>query len=386
LSWFFILVSRETKIKNFLVFFSPIKFFLGTTLVLFLLNWQNLSYLNTFFIFRVFLWSVAYGTAGYLFYQFYQTQITKKVAYLFVSLSTIQSFLSFFQFISKKSIGFGLNKLGEQIISPEIHGVAKIVSDETVYIRGYGTFAHPNVLAAFLSISALILVYLLFRSDGFKAKLGLSSLFFINFVGLICTFSRSGLLGFGLSFITLIFFFAYKSKVSKEFFIKLSIFLTIICLNVLIFSNFLIPRGNLYDSASMERLNLTKIGLQIVKNNPLFGVGMGESLIHMNQYSENELKPWEYQPIHNFWLLAGAEIGIFGFFSLIWVFFSHWLTLAKNFKGESPNNSIILFIILLNIFVLMQFDHYFYTLVPAQMLLWVILGIVSVETKKAYHE
>ena len=115
---------------------------------------------------------------------------------------------------------------------------------------------------------------------------------------------------------------------------------------------------------------------------------MGESLLHMEQYSPIALEAWQIQPIHNYFLLSAAELGILGALILIWILISHlsgiW-GLFRNSKfeirnSESSNYRLLLFTILLCFLVLMQFDHYFYTLQQTQMLLWIILGLIAAET------
>jgi len=121
----------------------------------------------------------------------------------------------------------------------------------------------------------------------------------------------------------------------------------------------------------------------MAKNNPIFGVGMGESVLHMEQYSGLRLEPWEKQPPHNYFIIAAAELGIGGALILLWIFLSHFWGLIKKIKSE-VNPGLVTFHLLLvtvlaTFLLLMQFDHYFYTLQQTQLLLWMILGIISAE-------
>jgi hypothetical protein len=65
---------------------------------------------------------------------------------------------------------------------------------------------------------------------------------------------------------------------------------------------------------------------------------------------------------------------------LVWIFLSHLKTLNNKLTGGYTTKYLLLatFICFL---ILMQFDHYFYTLQQTQMLLWILLGMITAETK-----
>jgi O-antigen ligase len=123
----------------------------------------------------------------------------------------------------------------------------------------------------------------------------------------------------------------------------------------------------------------------MIKDNPLFGVGAGESVLHMEQYTNVKLEPWQKQPIHNYFLLSAAEIGIPGVLILIWIFLSHLKSLIFNLKSSKDFQltayNLLLIAILSTFLVLMLFDHYFYTLQQTQLLLWITLGVIAAQSK-----
>jgi uncharacterized membrane protein YjgN (DUF898 family) len=117
------------------------------------------------------------------------------------------------------------------------------------------------------------------------------------------------------------------------------------------------------------------------------------------------LNPYQIQPIHNYFLLAAAELGIPGMLILIWIFILHLKKLVFGIKYDvsaelntkyfiqntNQNKEKVLYkltllTILISFLVLMQFDHYFYTLQQTQMLLWVVLGLIAAETKKSLQQ
>jgi O-antigen ligase len=108
----------------------------------------------------------------------------------------------------------------------------------------------------------------------------------------------------------------------------------------------------------------------------------------MEQYSNKILAPWDKQPPHNFFIIVAAEMGIPAMLILVWIFLSHLHKLVSSIKYQvlSKNREhttyyILLATIFICFLILMQFDHYFYTLQQTQMLLWLILGIIAAEIK-----
>jgi O-antigen ligase len=336
---------------------------------------------------------VAYETIILLFSENFKEK--PKITYFpwfFPIFASFQSLLALWQFIFQKSTGLWIfSKLGESILNPNILGVAKIVSNGTTYIRGYGTFPHPNLLAAFLVTSILISLYLILILSK-KQRIFLFLLLFINFLGLCITFSRAGYLALAIG---MVFFFGYllfqlEYRKSKIFWITTSVCILYILGCFLIFRPFILTRATASDQATIEREVYNKIGIQMIKNNPIFGIGIGDSVLHMEQFDKNIVEPWQKQPIHNYFLLAAAELGIPGALILLWIFVSHIVT-SRKFKVSSENKllstfNFLLATCLLCFFVLMMFDHYFYTLQQTQMLLWVILGIIATQIKTPSKE
>ncbi len=385
--------------------------------LLIFIHYKSISGLNIWYLVKFLEISlVSYGTTVAI------TNISAKggqisknwFLFTFLGLGTLQSAIGLLQFIEQSSLG--LNKLGEQILKPTLWGVAKVVSGGTTYLRTYGTFPHPNPLSAFLLVTILINIYLLISTTWKRGiKIWLNLALFINILGITATFSRGAYLALGVG---LLLFFSIAviarrraadeeaistlKKITSVFdsegreesprleraalattFIKL---LFALLISFLIFKPFLLSRATITDQATIERGVYNRTALSIIKNQPLTGIGMGESVLHMEQYSPTPLNPYQIQPIHNFFLLSAAELGIPGMLILIWIFISHLKKLVSSIKyqvlGGFQNLTtyyLLLTSLLLCFFVLMFFDHYFYTLQQTQMLLWIVLGLIAAE-------
>lgn len=317
---------------------------------------------------------VAYGTFKCLFENFPVKSLFLKT---FVVLSSIQALIALGQFLNQSYIG--LNKFGEQMLSPNTLGFAKIIINNITFVRGYGTFPHPNLLSAYLSAGILMIIFLLAQETSRIKKLLYSLALFINLLGLVVTFSRAAFLATLIGSLLFFGILALKRQLTQPAKLAIIVFGTCLIVVILLFRPFLISRATVSDSASQERIFYAKAGLQMLRQNPIFGVGIGESIPLMQKYSPLPLAPWQIQPVHNYFLLAATELGIIGALILIWIFFSH---LIKLLKQQFTSYNLQLTTILVMFLILMQFDHYFYTLQQTQLLLWIILGIIAAETEK----
>jgi O-antigen ligase len=277
----------------------------------------------------------------------------------------------------------GLYKLGESHLSPSTSGVAKIVTHGTTLIRSYGTFPHSNLLAAFLVTAILFNLYLLTKNYQKQTYLILSGFLILNIFGLFLTFSRAGIaagLAGGIGFVLV-------QAINKEYlnFRRMIIPVTIgLVFSLGLLWPYLSTRATISDSAVKERVFYDKIGLKIIKDRPLLGTGPGVSVLHMEQYSDEQLQPWEIQPIHNYYLIALAEWGIAGIIFLLAIVGPILWLCYLTLKNRQDNWAIVLCGTGLAILFLFMFDHYFYTIWPTQLLLWIIIGLIfqQIQQKK----
>jgi hypothetical protein len=292
----------------------------------------------------------------------------EKVAWLLVILGSIQTIIAALQFVLQKSIGLFL--LGESHINPETLGVAKIVAHGTKLVRAYGTFPHPNLLAAFLVITTLFNLYLLITNYQKPRGILLYFCLFLNILGLFLTFSRGGIIALAAALAIFSIFMLVTKEYNKLLRAVLPAMAAIL-VSISILSPYLSTRATISDDSTKERLFYSEIGDRMAYANPVAGVGPGTSVLHMKQYTDVELKPWEIQPIHNFYIISWAEWGIGTIFLLILLLYP----LNGLFKKNIDTWSVILTAIIVSILILFLFDHYFYTIWPTQLLLWLIVGL-----------
>lgn len=323
--------------------------------------------LNYYFLLKYAELIVAYGTTVLIFKNGFKHTY---LYWLFALLGASQSILALLQFWLQTSLG--LKYLGETLISSSLLGIAKIVSDGTTYIRGYGTFPHPNLLSAFLVTALLFSSYLAATEIQKIKRFWAMLIIIINLFGLVITFSRAGYLG-GLLGLTLLFGYLLHYKAYSVWQTLTTTLMTGLCA-ILFFWPLLTTRATITDQSTLDRMKYNQAGLRMIKTHPIFGIGIGESALHMEQFMNETLKPWEKQPVHSYFILAGAEIGLPGLAILLWFFSLHILNLFKNLRLTNKPEFGLWLSVLLSFIVLMQFDHYFFTLEQTQLLLWITLA------------
>lgn len=389
-TWIFLILPRGIRFYHVV---KPLKWLILAILFSFIVHFGLNIRLNAYLLLKWLELIVAYGTFRALFDA---NELKSLFLRLFSWLTGLQSIIAVCQFYSQASLG--LFKLGELHIGPNILGVAKIVSGGTRFIRAYGTFPHPNPFSAFLVAGIFISLYLLYTSSLKKQRIIYSIVIFLNILALTLTFSRGAMIvllaGLVVFFGVLIFKnyqVGWSKQLKKKWISKMlthSLIMILISLaaSVYLLKPFLITRATFSDQSTIDRQFYNSTGVQMTKQNPIFGVGLGESLLHMEQTSGKNLDSWDKQPPHNYFIIAAAELGVPAMLVLIWIFIQHFWQLLKKLKSETDFTSVTGHSSLITIFIafllLMQFDHYFYTLNQTQLLLWIFLALVSSETKR----
>ncbi|MDI6733989.1 MAG: O-antigen ligase family protein [Patescibacteria group bacterium] len=298
--------------------------------------------------------------------------------------AVFQSMVAILQFLAQKSIGLWF--LGESIINLNSEGVARVMINGVKMLRAYGTMPHANILAGFLILGLIALFYLFIRNfnDKFWKKLLISVGIFIICLGLIFSFSRSGWIAALIS-IVLFFVLGFFNKAErKKFWQLLALLFCIFAILFFAFGSMIFPRAH-FSSGEISvnhRMIYNKIGLEIIKGNPL-GVGIGNQVIfgvNNGLYEKYGLKEsWSWQPVHNIYLLIGSELGVFGLivFLLIIIFLIFQKDNEKRFLIFKKNLDFnVLLTILSGFLIFGLFDHFYWDLQSGRLMFWLVLGMM----------
>lgn len=297
--------------------------------------------------------------------------------------AVLQALIAIGQFLKQSSLGLTL--LGESHLAAGREDVAEMVAFGARFMRAYGTFSSPNVLAAFLALAIFILVTWFLTDKRLQSRknfiLTFTGLVLIG-LGLLFTFSRSVLVIF-VPLIVLYFaaIFVFKSlRALRQPAKKLAMpagaaaFVFGLIYFPEIYERFITNVFQMRDLAIVERRFLFYTALEFIRSNPM-GVGLGNFTLHFREVFWG-LRESLYQPAHNIYLLAAAEIGVLGglafvgfVLSILWQSIIHFFAKQKNILAFFSTFTV-LFIILTGLF-----DHYYWTLQQGALVFWAIAGL-----------
>lgn len=291
----------------------------------------------------------------------------KEAVLSLTSGAVLQSLLGIFQFFTQST--FDYKWLG-LVAHPGWEAGSSIVASDEIgrWVRAYGSFSHPNILGGYLTISLVLLFSLSLKIHKISTSYWLK--FIILFSALFFTFSRSAWIAFGI-FLSTIFIYGLKNKDKKIISLSSLFLLIITALSIIYFpviQTRLFPASNNEISSVTERISGTREAWQIFKQHPFLGVGAGNYTVA--SYKLNPTLPgYDYQPVHNVFLLLLTELGIFGAIILLSTFAACINILRNNIMPR--------FYFLLGIFIiLMMFDHYLFSFYAGLMLSAVYLGLI----------
>jgi hypothetical protein len=236
----------------------------------------------------------------YLFIYIYVSRGTKLLQnalyILFFSL-LLQLLISFIQVISASSVG--LSYLSESRLSLDIVNVAKSNIFSNTYLRGYGTFLHPNILSAYALLVAVFSLYLS-RSNLFHVKHSFQLLIlFISAATVSASQSK-------IALILIVLMITYKlNDILRLFHVEHTSKRMII---VFIFCILLLPLLNADARQSLQtRFSQLILQSEATPKEVLIGSGLGTYRLSYDKPSDEW---WKYEPVHFVPIIAFKELGI----------------------------------------------------------------------------
>lgn len=284
--------------------------------------------------------------------------------------------LQFFSFQIPASSLFGLASHTASTLGDSVVG-----GNGGRFLRAYGSFPHPNIFGGYLAVSLFAFFPLKEwgKHRSIFSNIALDAGFIIIVIGLVLSFSRSAWLGGAAGFVTsLIIGIFYCQRIFRSIMLwALGIVSMTTVTFFLIFSPLImsriVPNGRIEHRSTQSRLRQLKDAEMMIKQHWFTGVGIGNAGSALQDFYPQR-KGYDIQPVHNTFLVVWLELGIAGFFVFISLFVA---TLFRLFflvkKEQSP---LILMSIgqISTLFILMNFDHYFWTLWPGIFLFWFLLG------------
>lgn len=327
-----------------------------------------------------------YGLLKFLEFFFFGLYVSwqkikfSKIAFVFSLTIIFESFLAISQYFVQGSLGGLFYYFGERTFNSQTPGIANASLNGELILRPYGTLPHPNVLGGYLTI-ALAMVISNFQFPSPKGQALLISNFkkmiyggtlVVGTVALVLTMSRIAI----LLWLVILGFSLLKRKGFT--------FLFLLPILIIFAVSFFFPlatrlfNANIADESVVERVELAKSSLLMIKDSPIIGVGINNFLVSLPSYQEKPDDIFALQPVHNIYLLIAAETGIVGLVFFLWFLEKTFQEIRK--KKPMIRNPALpagrsLFIILSAILILGFFDHYFLTLQQGRMLFAFVLSL-----------
>ena len=245
----------------------------------------------------------------------------------------IQSLVGIGQFVFQRDLG--LTVLGELGLDPAVHGVSVLMAGDQRWLRAYGLTGHPNLLAALLAPLMLYLMSQARRAGGWR-RWTLLGIVGLGAVALVATASRAAWLAFGIGLAVWLAALwterrqagqanppdknvSRKSRRSAIAAVAVAGGLALLFLAIygpLLMSRFLNLDTTIEARSIFERERDWGIAVQLIRQHPIAGVGMGSYLLRARAVDQAA------RVVHNVPLLVTAELGLLA--GLLWV----WLTAA----------------------------------------------------------
>ena len=248
--------------------------------------------------------------------------------------------------------------------------------DSERWLRAYGTLDHPNMLGGYL---ALILIsgcwFYLFNKNS-KHAVWSCILIAISAGGLYVSFSRSGLLAalLGITVLAAVNFRNYKKLL-----LPLGIILAVWAALSLNYGSLWLSRmtdSNYLEKKSInERAMLISEATSLIGLHPIAGSGYGNYPQTLKNYVKPGLSYYDYQPVHNTWLLVQAELGLIGAtaYASIFVFMVIFSLFTLKLDRFSASLNLGL---LAGLATIMSLDHWLWTLHFGIILYWLMSGLI----------
>lgn len=287
--------------------------------------------------------------------------------------AVLQSALAFWQFSGQEV--FASKWLGMATQDPAAAGVSVIENEQGRFLRAYGSLPHPNILGGYLAMALVILLGIRCQGSGIRIEkwfVALGAPFMV--IGLILSFSRSAWLAFLLACLSFALFRkkfgSWKLEIGNLFYLlPFTFFILLLALWPLTQTR-LLGEGRLERFSIEERTGKIGEAVEIIKKHPWVGVGLGNYTLAVHDELESARPGTAYQPVHNVFLLALAELGILGLAALgfLEVFLLKWWRFFK--KPEA-------LAIMAALLILMFFDHFLWSLPFGLWLSGLALGFAS---------
>ena len=310
---------------------------------------------------------------------------------VFVAGALFQATLGMMQYAFQHDVG--LRWLGESVLRTDMRGVAVFYDTHFVKVlRAYGTFPHPNVLAAYLMMALWATGWLWLRhwQGGTRHVWVWPATTAMLLWALYLTFSRT-VIAVWLAASAVVVIVLFVGRVSRRWANihavrkrALSMAATIIAVSAC-FAVFMWPtvvaRMTIATTDEAVRLRIkynndaAASGTSLPLHINWTGVGIGNFTTWLSRY-DTSLPSFMYQPAHNIYLMIYSETGLFGLLVLIaWI--AGTVRMAWHAHVSQPVLRAGVLALLGTVLIIGLLDHFYWTLQQGRLLWWTALALAA---------
>lgn len=299
-----------------------------------------------------------------------------KIIIAFLSGIFLQAVLGIIQFYQQKT--WACKYLGLAAHDPSISGTAVVEAASGRWLRAYGGLDHPNILGGVLAVSLILVAYLLAKRKKLAAQRDYTSIvlfffYFISLLALFFTFSRAAWLALSIGLLFMLLgLVREKEKIATRRLLAI-IFFSFSFLIIVAYPYRSLLSTRFSDDSRLERKSIVERqsyiaqSWELIKDNPLFGVGAGNYTLALAKSEPNRISVWDYQPVHNSFLLLFAESGIF---AMICAFGFFFLAIQKN-RRQALAAAVIAALV-----ILLLLDHWLFNFPFGWLFFFFSLGLI----------
>ncbi len=226
--------------------------------------------------------------------------------------------------------------LGLKIIGESERAFRQTIMETGLISRVGGTIGDANMLAMYLNFFLPVLFCYIFNDVAFRYRVICAIVFVLGGLVEILTFSRGGWIALSFSIVVAIYGL-FKVKFRSRFKSYTMTAIVIMFAAVTVLGTVTSVRERLFKDdygAAHARIPMMQVAFNIIKQHPITGVGLNNYATVMNRYDRTrESMTLRFpHPVHNAFLIIGAESGLIALLCFVLVLFSVLSKSARFFQ------------------------------------------------------